>query len=60
MTKEEYAALLQEVGGGDPRIGGAARKERHAAEQQALIAHEAEMWGILGGLDREGVPYRQT
>jgi hypothetical protein len=46
MTRDEYAALLAEIGGGD-QIGIASRHERETAEQTVLARHDSELWGLL-------------
>ena len=46
MTKDEFAALLAEIGGG-VEIGIAARRERAAAEQDTLARHDEELWALL-------------
>ncbi len=47
MTKDEYAALLVDIGGGTPEIGVAARRERTDAEQATLAAHHDQFWTLL-------------
>jgi hypothetical protein len=47
VTKEEYAALLVDIGGGTPEIGIGARRERLDAEQATLAAHADQFWTLL-------------
>lgn len=46
MTKDQFADLLAQIGGG-AEIGIAARRERTAAEQNTLKRHDDELWALL-------------
>src|SRR5215813_4684279 len=46
MNKDEWSALLAEIGGG-PVVGIQSLRERELAEQVALDRHAEEMWGVL-------------
>ena len=59
MTKDEFAALLAEIGGG-VEIGIAARRERAAAEQDTLARHDEELWALLCLGDALHQFYRDT
>src|SRR5215831_3952532 len=59
MTRDEYAALPAEIGGGAD-IGLAARRERSAAEHATLARHGDEIWGLLCLGDSLHQFYRDT